>query len=1048
MTLFYVTLGAIGLVAFFAMGRSILPPIALPVVAVSAPYPGAGPKEIERLVLEPVEEQVRALPGVSRVSSSAQNGIGELTVEFRFGTNLETDRVNVQQAVDAARPNFPADLVSPVVSKDDPAQSPILDEAVGSVLIAPREVSEIVTRRIVPALRATSGVGAVQASGTTQRQLVVQPRPAQLQALRGTVLDLFRAVAAGNDVFPGGRLRSQRLESTIGIDASAIDAPQIEALPVAIAGSPGVRVRDVARVYDTVADRDLIARVDGDEAVVLYVSSRSGADSTAAVATVRRTFARLASEFPHLRFEELRTDLPQTNAAIDGVLQTLGEGIVLTVIVMLLFLHAWRNALVAAIAIPSSIAAAFVAMWLLGLSLNVLSLMGLSLTIGILVDDSIVIIEAIANHAARGLRRDEAALAGRRELGGAVFAITLVDVVVFTPIALMNGLVGEFMRQFGLVIVLATAFSLLVSFTLTPLLSARWALASRSPNVDGLTLREAYVQLHRRANAFPWTYRVPLVLSIFAAWHAAINGFNRWESSISQRYARVWLPAALQRRRPVLGATAVACILSLVPLTLGWIPSEFSPPVNRGEVSVQLIRPAGTPLESTDAAAARVAAIMLEDPAVRHVETSAGRTFDGTTDVFAGDVAQIDLVLTDPNASTGPIERELGAAVREIPDATIVGGGKGMGGRPAVAYAVGGDADSIDAAARKIAAELRANPYATDVSTSDYGLQPYLQLNVDMGKAQLLDVSPDDVAQTARIAAGGAIATKVRLGSGLTDVVIQSDAARVGDLNALGGFDVRSAGGTLAPLEDVSTMQNVFVPAVIEREDGERIVTVSANATSGAPISRVSAPLATALRDPNFLPPGTRIEPRGDLEQFLEAVSRIGAALALSIVAIYLILAILYRSYTLPLVIMLTVPLASIGAFGALAVTQQPINLYSMLGIVMLVGLVSKNGILLVDFAERAVRAGVPVSDAIVGAAHRRVRPILMTTCAMIAGMAPLALGHAIGAEYRSALGTVVIGGLSTSLILTLFVVPAVYVAYRRWDRAAMRRTAAAHVAS
>jgi HAE1 family hydrophobic/amphiphilic exporter-1 len=909
-------------------------------------------------------------------------------------------------------------------------------------------VSEIVTRRIVPALRATAGVGAVQASGTIARQLLVQPQPAQLQALHGTVLDLLRAVAAGNDVFPGGRLRSRRLESTIGIDASAITASQIESLPVSIAGTPGVRVRDVARVFDTTADRDVISRVDGDESVVLSVSSRSGADATAAVGAVRKTFARLASDFPDLRFEELRTDLPQTNAAIDGVLQTLGEGVLLTVAVMLLFLHAWRNALVAAISIPSSIAAAFVTMWLLGLSLNVLSLMGLSLTIGILVDDSIVIIEAIANHAARGLRRDEAALAGRQELGGAAFAITLVDVVVFAPIAMMNGLVGEFMRQFGLVIVLATAFSLLVSFTLTPLLSARWALARAAPDVDALDFRNAYARLHARAKSFPWTYRTPLALTIFAAWHGAINTFNAWERGIAARYARVWLPGALEHRGIVVGATAVACLLSFVPLMLGWISSEFSPPVNRGEVSVQLIRPAGTPLESTDAAAARIAATLLEDPAVRHVETSAGRAFDGTTDVFAGNVAQIAAVLADPNASSAPIERELKALVREVPDATIVGSGKGMGGRPAVAYAVGGDAAAIDVAARKIAAALRANPFATDVRTSDYGLQPYVQFGVDMGKAQLLDVNPDDAAQTARIAAGGTIAAKDRLDSGLTDVVIQSDAARTGDLDALRRFDVRSAGGVLVPLEDVSTMQSVSVPAVIEREDGERTVTVSANAIPGAPISLVSAPLARLLRDANFLPPGTHIEPRGDLEQFLETVSRIGAALALSIVAIYVILAILYRSYTLPLVIMLTVPLASIGAFGALALTNQPLNLYSMLGVVMLVGLVAKNGILLVEFAERHVRSGVQAADAIANAAERRFRPIVMTTCAMIAGMSPLALGHAIGAEYRSALGTVVIGGLLTSLLLTLFVVPVVYVGYRRRGRVPLRRSATANVAS
>jgi HAE1 family hydrophobic/amphiphilic exporter-1 len=1047
-TLFYAAVGAIGLVAFFAMGRSVLPPIAVPVVAVSAPYPGAGPQEIERLVLEPIEDEARALPAVSRVTSSAQNGIGELRVEFRFGTNLETDRVNVQQAVDAARPNLPADLVAPVVSKDDSAGSPVIEEAVSSVLLSQREISDIVTRRIVPALRAAPGAGAVQAAGTSRRQFWVEPEPAQLQAVHGTVLDLSRAIAAGNDVFPGGRLRSRRLESAIGIDASAVTVAQIEALPVAVPGSFGVRVGDVARVFDTVADRDVIARVDGDEAVVLSVSSRSGADTTATVAAIRKVFARLSLEFPELRFEELRTDVPQTDAAIGGVLQTLGEGVVLTVAVMLLFLHSWRNALVAAISIPSSIAAAFVAMWATGMSLNVLSLMGLSLTIGILVDDSIVIIEAIAAHAAGGLRADDAALAGRAELGGAAVAITLVDVVVFTPIAVMNGLVGEFMRQFGIVVVLATGFSLLVSLTLTPLLSARWALATRTWRLDGSPLRDIYARLRARSKTFPWMYRTRVSLVAFAGWHAVINAFNAWERDVAERYARVWLPAALERRGIVFAGAAAAFVLSLLPPMLGAIPSEFSPPVNRGETSVQLIRPAGTPVENSDASARQIAAGLLNDPAVRHVETSAGWAFDGTTGVFAGNVAQIAVVFADPNAGTAAVEREIAALAREIPDAVVVGGGKGMGGRPAVAYAVGGSGGALEAAARKLADRLRANPYAIDVHSSDYGVQPYVRVAVDMGKAQLLDINPDDAAQTARIAAGGAIVTKDRLDSGLTDVVVRSGAARLGDLDALRRFDVRSGTGTLVPLEDVSTVDSSAVPAVVERQDGERIVTVSANAIAGAPISLVSAPLARALRDPAFLPAGAHIEPRGDLEQFLETVSRIGAALALSIVAIYAILAVLYRSYVLPLVIMLTVPLASAGALGALAITNRPMNLYSMLGIVMLVGLVAKNGILLVEYAERGVRGGIEPARAVTAAAERRFRPIVMTTCAMIAGMAPLALGHAIGAEYRSALGTVVVGGLLTSLLLTLFVVPAAYVAYRRRGRVPVRRSAAAHVAS
>lgn len=1057
-TVFYVLIVIVGLLALSRMGRSILPPISSPVVSVSAVYPGAGPEELERLAIEPMEDEIKGLPDISRVSSSAQNGIAEIVVQFQFGSNVDTDRENVQQAVDAARANMPPDLVPPIVSKDDPTQAPVLEESVSSVLVSPTELAQILNDKIVPALRATGGVGTVQSSGSVVPQFIVNPKRGALDAVGGTPLDIFRAVASGNDLLPGGELRSAVSQSSIGIDASVLTVPAIESLPVTIprAGTPPLG--DLASVTDGYADRSVIARVDGDESALVFVAARSGADSLGTIRAARKTFLRLAAEYPKIRFEELRTDGPYTNAAIAGVLQTLGEGIVLTVLVMLVFLHAWRNALVAAISIPTSLFAAFVTMWFMGFTLNVLSLMGLSLTIGILVDDSIVIIEAIARAVSRGLTGDAAALAGRKDLGGAAFAITLVDVAVFTPIGLMSGIVGEFMREFALVIVFATAFSLLVSFTLTPLLTARWALTGAGEAFDGLSFGEVLARLRSRARLFPWTLRSEFVLKPIAGWHALVNGFNAWEARTSFRYATAWLPAAMRRRRLVFIIAAAACVVSLIPVFMGAVPAEFSPPVNRGELTFDLTLPAGTPLAATDAATQRLTAALLEDPEVGHVETSSGRSFNGSADIFSSNVAQIGIVLSNPASNDGEVERRVRSLASLVPQGTLSGAGKGMGGTPAVSYSVGGDPQKIDAAAAKIANVLTANPFAADVRTSDLGVQPRIRIGVDREKARLLNLSVDDIAQTIRIASGGSIATKARLPSGLANVVVQSDAAKDGDLNGLTRYTVRSADGNLVPLADVVTIQRATEPAVIEREDGERIVSVSANAANNVPISLLTSSVSHVVRDPNFLPPGTHIQPRGDIEQFLDTVSRMLAALGLSIIAVYAVLAVLYRSYTLPLVIMLTVPLASIGAFGGLFLLNaarivfpnmpflqnQTLNLYSMLGIIMLVGLVAKNGILLVEYAERAVRdEGKAAVEAIAAAAQTRFRPILMTTFAMIAGMVPLALGDTIGAEYRKALGTVVIGGLSTSLLLTLFIVPLVYLAYcERRSKTTRRRVA------
>jgi HAE1 family hydrophobic/amphiphilic exporter-1 len=369
---------------------------------------------------------------------------------------------------------------------------------------------------------------------------------------------------------------------------------------------------------------------------------------------------------------------------------------------------------------------------------------------------------------------------------------------------------------------------------------------------------------------------------------------------------------------------------------------------------------------------------------------------------------------------------------RLVPDAQIAGAGRGMGGTAPISYNVTGEPGAIDVAAGRIADALRANPYATDVRSSNAGIGPRLEIAIDPARAMLLRVSADDAAQTARIATGGAIAAKVRTPSRLMDVVVRSDAAQRGDLDAVLRLPVRAADARLVPLADLATLATRSEPSIIEREDGRRIVTVTANTIGTMPIGLVTSQIASRLRDPAFLPAGARIEPRGDIEQFVETATKILTTLALSIVIVYVILAILYRSYTLPLTIMLTVPLASIGALGALFLTNQPLNLYSMLGIVMLIGLVAKNGILLVEYAEREIRHGAMPYAAMIAAARRRFRPILMTTLAMVAGMLPLALGHTIGAQYRQALGIVVIGGLSSSLLLTLFVVPVAYINYRR----------------
>ncbi|HEY6235300.1 MAG TPA: efflux RND transporter permease subunit, partial [Candidatus Elarobacter sp.] len=772
---------------------------------------------------------------------------------------LDAARASVQQAVNAAQPNLPADMVAPVVLGDDAGRAPVLEESLSSAVLSPAALSALADRTFAPALRAAPGVGGVRVAGELVRQLQVEPREDRLAAVGATMLDVSRAVARSQVVLAGGRFTTPGEETPIGVRAAAPSAAALARMPFAVPGSgASLRVGDVARVTDGYAERATVARVDGEPAIVVAVTSTGDANGVLAIRSARRAFKRLGAQWGLVRFEELRSDAPSTDAAIGGVLQTLGEGVVLTVLVMLVFLRAWRDAAIAAIAIPSSLCAAFAAMWVLGFTMNVLSLMGLSLTIGILVDDSIVIVEAISRYAARGIAGDEAALRGRAEIGGVAIAITLVDVVVFAPIALMSGIVGEFMRQFGLVVVIATGFSLFASFTLTPLLAARWA-NRRAPADDA-------------PKVLPWTLRGRHATSAIGTWRRFVARLGEAEDRVTHAYARCWLAAAWNARKRVLGLAAVLCIASFVPVVTGAIPTEFSPPIGRGEVTAELTFPAGSTLAHVDASVARLAHRLLDDPAVAHVVSTAGRSSTGTSDVFASDRAEISVVPSDPAARGAALLDRIKELAAVVPDAAIAGAGTGMGGQPALSYHLTGEPAASALAASRIAAVLTAQAAATDVRTSSGGSGPRFEIDVDPARALLLGVDPGDAAQTARIASGGAVAAKARIADGLVDVLVRGRAARDGDLDALRRAAVRAADGTRVPLSAVARIRRGAAPLVIDREDRERIVTVSANARDGAPIGPLTASVAAQVRTAGFLPAGVQIAPRGDIEQFLDTV--------------------------------------------------------------------------------------------------------------------------------------------------------------------------------
>jgi HAE1 family hydrophobic/amphiphilic exporter-1 len=1036
-TLFFLAIALFGAIGYLSMGKNIVPNINIPIVTVSASYPGASAGEIERLVVRPIEDQIQSIRHLDKVNATAVDGGTTIIAQFKLGTDVDVAANDVTQAVNAARSTLPSDLDPPVIGKVDVAAQPIVVEAITSKSLRPAELSNLVVNEIEPALKGVKGVGSVQVAGDYPRQFYVEPDPGKLVAMHMTMLDVNNAVSQGNVSMPGGRLDQPAREATIGVRADITSATQLADLPLMAPGASTsqAHVGDVARVVDGYADHRLISTVGNRDSVLMYVARDSDSDTVNTTNAIRGAFKDLGKKYPALAFQEVGADYEFTMQSINGVLQNLGEGIVLTAIVLLLFLHVWRSAVVVLIAIPASLLATFFLVWMLGFTIDVLSLMGLSLTIGILVDDSIVVIENITRHRELGKNAEDAAIAGRSEIGGAAVAITLVDVVVFAPIAFMSGIIGQYMKEFGLVIVCATLFSLLVSFTLTPLLAAKWALVRRPR---------------------PVSTRNPLGL--------VIGTFLRWFEWVKVGYHDYWLPRALKRQALVFFGSFALVIgaigLLFVPLAGGptVIPGEFQPYTEWGLAVVTVQYPAGTPIGVTTASVQRLTREFEKMPGVRSVSATVGRGSNGFSDVIGGHMAQLRVHLHDDRRHE---EHNIVAAAERLgylaPGAHLSAVGAQNAGSPPITYTVNGPPQERDAFAAKLAAFIAKNPAAQDVETSNSVAGPRLEIRIERGRAAQLGVSPQDVATTGRAAVGGVISTKVRMPEGLVYTILRLPQPQRGDLRALKNLQVRNAEGGLVPMSSVASFTWTEEPPLIERQDRHRIVRVYANSANGAPIGLVTQKVGEQLAAPGFVPAGVTVSTSSDSDAglFGDAIAKLGLALLTSFLLIYMLLVVLYRTYLAPLVIMFSVPVAIVGAFGILAVCNalhavlpdvrflqgQSLNLFSMLGLVMLVGLVAKNGILLVDYANTLRAKGMPLADAIRESATIRFRPIVMTTVAMIAGMMPLALGITEGAEFRKSMGTVIIGGLTSSLFLTLFLVPVVYVwIMSRVDRAAQRR--------
>lgn len=1108
-----------GVISFKQLGRSSSPPNTdFPIVAVFAGYPGASPQDMERMVIKPIEDQMSGVDHLDQLSATAQEGSALVIVQFKMGTDLNLAAVDVQRRVDIARVYMPSDLDPPEVTKAGQAEPPLLDLAVSSKSLSQPQIADLINTQIVPAIEQVPNVQSVDVRGSADREFHVEPDPAKLDGTNATLEDIFSAVQINNLNVPGGIMTQPTREGTVAIHdyiEKASDLLAIPLSPVSVLQFPvkSLKIGDVANAYDSHIEMRSISSYNGQPRVYMEINPTIDADQIKTTATLRTELTKIEAQYPQLLFHEIDAPADYTQKMLNGVGQSLIEGIILTAIVMLLFLHAWRNAVVVFLAIPTSILATFIVMRLFGFHIDSMSMMGLSLIIGILVDDSIVVLENITRHRDMGLDAVNAAITGRTEIGGAAIAITMVDVVVFLPIAFMSGIVGSYLREYGAVVVTATLFSLFVSFTLTPLLAAKWSVLNRSEAIPrwlsmlddrrvdiGLLL--AAVALFVVGTFTGWF--LLNAIGIFIAALLLLNAFVHRYEAVLQVYRAKWLPWALRHGAFVvfvclalllnslmlaggggaaiivvdviilvvcgmahfagwllrgpgarvgpnfpplnffrsLGTTrsttiltfALPFVLALLMLPLGAVSFDFVPAQQTGEIAMTVTYPSGTPIAVTNKYVSALEDAIMKLDGVKSVSATAGRKPAGWSSVTGGNYAQLNAQMEDSRIKdTNDTIKKIRKLSYLVPGSDFAVAGDNSNG-PAIYYSLSGPDDALNQAAEKVAQFIRSVPGAVNVQTSAENGAPRMNVDVDRTKCEILGINPSDVATVARIAVDGAVATKVRTPTGLVDVRVQFPAADRRTEEALQNVKVRSNDGALVPIGDVANFTWTTAPTKIERRNRERVVNIYGDVLPGYSLGQVVGPLQKKLQSPGFLPQGVALTSEGNSQFMEETFTNMGIALVTSFMLVYILMVILYGSFLEPLIVMFSVPLAIIGAMIFLALMGriqpeqgQSLNIISMLGIVMLFGLVAKNGILLVDYSNTLVKRGLRVHDAVLQAAGTRFRPIVMTTAAMIFGMLPLALGYAEGGEWRQAMGTVIIGGLLSSLILTLFLVPMIY---------------------
>lgn len=992
-----------GIQSYLSLNYNLLPKIEVPTVTISTLYPGASAAEVQTTVTKKLEDAFSSVEGLNQINSTSQESVSIITIEFKSGTDVDKAERDVQRKADQALNDLPDDAERPQVNKVNLEETPVIKAGV-TANMAPRNLYDLVDNQVRPILQNVAGVGQVNIIGGDEREIQININQDKLLTYGLSISQVTQAVNNANISFPAGNIETRNQQLSIRYDANVKSLDQLRELIVLQYPKQGaIYLKDIAEVVDATAKTTAINHIDGIPSIGVQIIKQSDANAVDVSQRVKKTFDNIQNQYKAqgLKFNVSTDQSVYTLHAADAVMFDLMLAVIIVGIVMLAFLHSFRSSMFILVALPASIIPTFIAMYLLGFSLNLMTLMALSLVVGILVDDSIVVLENIYRHLEMGSEKRKAALEGRNEIGFTALSITLVDVVVFLPLAMAGGMIGSILREFSLVVVISTLMSLFVSFTITPLLASRFG---KLEHLKGDTL-----------------------------WGKINLGFERFIDSIKEDYGKI-LQKVLRKKRWLLSGTILLIVGSVALVPMGFIGAAFIPKADQSDLILNMeLEPTAT-IYRTNMLVQQAEKILLEQPEVEKVFSSIGFVSGSVSGTSSNaNLAELTLTLVNKKERNMTAE-EYGTFIQQKLSAAISGAKftasstsiTGNVSSAPIQIAVKGvdlnEVRKIAEAYQKVVSEVPGTQF---VKLSVKDRKPEVDIKLNRERMSLLGLNAGTVGAALQNSFSGSDKSQFKQEGNEYNIMVSLDKFNRSDIKYVRNLPFVNSQGQTILLSQFADVSETLGETTLQRIDRLGSITVQAN-VAGRPTGTVSDEIKKKAETIK-VPDGINIEFLGDSKNQGDAFGSLGLALITAILLVYLIMVALYENAVYPFVVLFSIPVALVGAFLILAITMETLNIFTIIGMIMLLGLVSKNAILIVDFTNKLKTEGYAVKDALIEAGKERLRPILMTTLAMILGMLPIAIASGAASEIKNGMAWVIIGGLTSSMILTLFVVPSMY---------------------